>query len=255
MLKRFMILMTWSMVGLVPQASQVQAAGLQIHTKENKPLNYTAPNGELRGVVVEIVKEIQKRVGDSSPIHPAETWEAAYDETLKQPGHMLFSTARTSEREKLFKWVGPLTQVKACLYSDPAKGLAVGSLEEARKLKKIAAAKKFFYTQFLLDNKFTNVALYDSPKEAFEAFLSGGADAFAGQNLTVSYLLTDSHAPAGKVKVLYNLMPPKKHYLAFNAKTPDEVIAKWQKALDDMKADGAFKELFVKYRISPDVMP
>jgi polar amino acid transport system substrate-binding protein len=37
------------------------------------------------------------------------------------------------------------------------------------------------------------------------------------------------------------------HYLAFSRKTPDEVVRRWQAALDDLKKDGTFARLFAKW--------
>jgi len=37
-------------------------------------------------------------------------------------------------------------------------------------------------------------------------------------------------------------------YLAFNAKTKDSVIKKWQIALDSLKLDGTLKKIVSKYR-------
>ena len=227
---------------------------LEIHTEENKPLNFKAPNGELRGVAVDVVREIQKRVGDTSPVSLG-NWDLAYDSALKQPGNMVFSTARTDDREKLFKWVGPLTVVKTYFYTSFAKNITIQSLDDARKLKRIGVPSKFYYTQFLMDNKFTNLASFETPDEMVDAFKAGAIDAFTSQNLTITFLLADNKIPVTSVKAAFNFMPPKKHYLAFNIKTPDEVIKQWQKALDDIKADGTFKNIFAKYGLSPEVMP
>jgi len=37
-------------------------------------------------------------------------------------------------------------------------------------------------------------------------------------------------------------------YIAFNKNTPDTIIEKWQKALDDIKKDGTYQKILNKYR-------
>ena len=36
-------------------------------------------------------------------------------------------------------------------------------------------------------------------------------------------------------------------FIAFSKNTPDDVVAKWQAALDSMKADGSFDAIVKKY--------
>ena len=245
---------TMLVLGALAALPAMAGATLVIHTEENKPLNFKAPNGQIRGVVAEVVQEIQKRIGDTSPIALGD-WDSGYDQTLKQPGHMLFATARTEDREKAFKWVGPLTDVKTFFYASPKSGLTVASLDDARKLTRVGVPKKFYYSQFLADQKFTNLVTTESPKELIEMFRDDKIQVFACQNLAISYLLADNGLTMQSVKPLFSFMPVKHHYLAFNIKTSDEVIHQWQKALDDLKADGTFKTIFAKYNLSPDAMP
>jgi polar amino acid transport system substrate-binding protein len=226
----------------------------QIFTEENKPLNFKSPNGKAFGAATEIVQEIQKRLGDTTPITFSE-WATAYNATLKQPGSMLFATARTEEREKSFKWVGPLTVAKTYFYTRSKGTVSIKSIEDAKTLPKIGVPSKFYYTQFLTDNHFSNLVVFETPKAMMEAFKSGQIDVFTSQNLAISYLLVDCRVDSSAVKANYSFMPPKKHYLAFNLNTPDTVILQWQKALDDLKADGTIKKIFAKYTLGADVMP
>lgn len=36
-------------------------------------------------------------------------------------------------------------------------------------------------------------------------------------------------------------------YIAFSKKTPDAIVERWQKALDDMKNDGTYEKIMTKY--------
>ena len=44
-------------------------------------------------------------------------WARAYTYGLEKPQHCVFSTSRTAEREALFKWVGPVSQIDWVLYA------------------------------------------------------------------------------------------------------------------------------------------
>jgi len=51
------------------------------------------------------------------------------------PGSLLFSTARTSQREKLFKWVGPITDLTIGLVSLKTKNIKLQSIKDADKYR------------------------------------------------------------------------------------------------------------------------
>ena len=89
---------------------------LEISTGELPPYSYTI-NNQLTGLAVDIVREIQKRVKNTQKIRVF-PWNRGYNMTLKKKGYALFTTARTKQREKLFKWVGPITNLKLVMLTD-----------------------------------------------------------------------------------------------------------------------------------------
>lgn len=229
------------------------AAPIAIYTEENKPLNFNH-DGKVGGVATELVREIQKRVGDTSPITLGE-WSVGYEATLKQPNTMIYSAVRTPQREKTFKWVGPLTLVKTYFYGSPSGGVVLNSLEDARKLPRIGVPRKFYAEEYLQKAGFTNLASPETPAEMVEMFKKGEIKVFVSHNLAISNLLMDSKVPVQSVKPLLTFMDTKQHWLAFNLGTPDAVIQKWQGALNEIKKDGTFKKLWVKYNLNPADMP
>ena len=73
---------------------------------ENLPnLNYLK-NSELVGLSVEIVREIQKRIGSHEQIR-VYPWARAYNLALKEENVVLFSITLTKARKDLFKWICP----------------------------------------------------------------------------------------------------------------------------------------------------
>ena len=87
-------------------AQPLLSADLKILTENLPPLNYVK-EGELVGPSVEIVKEIQRRVGSREKIQ-VYPWSRAYKIALEDENIVLFSTTHTKERDNKFKWVGPL---------------------------------------------------------------------------------------------------------------------------------------------------
>ncbi len=77
---------------------------IEIGTVEEAPGNFTDENGNVVGLSVDFVKEIQKRVKDTTPI---EMFPAArvlsYSRTKKN--YVIFTLSRSKAREKNYHWI------------------------------------------------------------------------------------------------------------------------------------------------------
>jgi len=220
------------------------AGDLQIFTEENKPLNFL-DGGKVTGFATEVVQAIQARLGTRSEIQLV-PWSRGYQAALDEPDTMLYSTMRTEEREKLFKWVGPLTLVLTSFYGAPDGGVKIAGLDDARKVFSIGVPRSYYTEQFLRERGFTNLDVADTPAVMVRKFLAGRNPVFVSSDFTLPSVLAAVSVPDGKVVPLYTFMKDS-HYLAFSRKTPDEVVRRWQAALDDLKKDGTFARLFAKW--------
>jgi polar amino acid transport system substrate-binding protein len=91
----------WLCACLLLIAAVCKSAELLILTENLPALNYME-NGELVGPSVEIVKEIQSRVGSTEPIH-VYPWARAYKIAQERENVVLFGTAYTTNRRNMFK--------------------------------------------------------------------------------------------------------------------------------------------------------
>jgi polar amino acid transport system substrate-binding protein len=105
---------------------------LTILTENLPPLNYL-DDGVLVGPSVEIVKEIQKRVGSkkSIKVYP---WARAYKMASEEENVVLFGMTYAKVRHDKFKWVGPLATKRDILVAKKGSGIKITSLEDAKKL-------------------------------------------------------------------------------------------------------------------------
>jgi polar amino acid transport system substrate-binding protein len=62
-------------------------------------------------------------------------WTEGYQRAQKEKNTVLFSTARLPEREKLFKWVGPIRPVKGVLISKSNNNVTIQSDSDIKKYK------------------------------------------------------------------------------------------------------------------------
>jgi len=83
---------------------------ITVLTEEWAPFNYLENNKPV-GISVDIAKEMMKRTGISAEIEIV-PWARAYTQAVTRENVMIFTIARTEEREDKFKWVGKVAEKK-----------------------------------------------------------------------------------------------------------------------------------------------
>ena len=133
----------------------VSSSELTILTENLPPLNYLK-DGVLVGPSVEIVKEIQRRVG-SSEIIKVYPWARAYKMALQNENIVLFGMTHTKERDEKFKWVGPLATKRDILVARKDSGIKINNLEDAKRVKRIGTLRDDTRERLLRKLGFTNL--------------------------------------------------------------------------------------------------
>lgn len=169
-------------------------------------------------------------------------WQRVYQQTLDDAGYGLFSTARTAEREGLFKWVGPIASNEWVLFSKGDSSIQLSSLDDARRYR-IGGYKGDAKTQFLLDRGLeVQTALRDS--ENVKKLERGQIDLWVTSNQAGRFVARQEGLE--NLKVVQNLHTADL-YLALNLQTPDELVQKLQSALDSLRAEGALRSIEARY--------
>jgi len=157
---------------------------LQIYTEEFPPLNLMQA-GQLTGQATEVVQEILKRIDIDKDITLL-LWSDAYQKLVNEPNIVLFSTSLISERKDLFKWVGPISSVENYFYTSKDCTLNLKTLDDAKKVLKIATLKDYAITGILKEKGFTNLIEYNTIQEIFTALMNGEVNLFPCSNLVMN---------------------------------------------------------------------
>ncbi|SHO49813.1 polar amino acid transport system substrate-binding protein [Desulfopila aestuarii DSM 18488] len=219
------------------------AEGLQIMTEDYPPFNYTE-NGQLSGLSTEVVQQLAKKVGNPGEIEE-KPWARAYALIQKEDGFILYSMTRTESRENMFKWVGPVASNKWVFFAKKGSGISLASLDDAKKVGKIGTYKDDAAEIFLKEQGFTNLDSVVDDSLNVPKLMAGRVNLWVVGELQGIY----KAKLQGVGDQLEKVMDVKdtELYIAFSKNTPDDVIVKWQAALDEMKADGSFDALVKKY--------
>ena len=217
---------------------------LQIYTEEFAPLNLMQ-DGQLTGQATEVVQEILKRIGITKKITIL-LWSDAYQKLMNESNIALFSTCLTSSRKDLFKWVGPISSVENYFYTSKDCTLNLNTLDDAKKVLKIAVLKDYAIAGILKERGFTNLVEYNTIEEIFTELLNGKVNLFPCSNLVLNSEIKKLGIDPGEFKKAL-FITSELEYIAFSQSTSDELIQTWQNHLNDMKNDGTFDKIFQKW--------
>jgi polar amino acid transport system substrate-binding protein len=230
-------------IGVTP--APLTDAGLQIITEEFPPFNYADSKGQAAGQATEVVNGILTRLNQSAQIEIL-PWSEGYSRALAGPDVVLYSTARTDERENLFKWVGPIASFEYMLYAKNASDLQINSLEAAKKVRKIGVVKDDARYQFLLQNRFENIVTCETDTECLRDLLTGNTDLWLGSTANAATIAEKAGIDPSSFKEVYPVRTVQM-YIAFSNDTPDTIVQSWQGTLDAMKRDGTFDTIRRNY--------
>lgn len=223
---------------------------LNINTEVMVPYNFYNESNDIVGINVDIIKAILKRTNINATfnLYP---WVRSYKLTLNEANAGLISTARTPEREKLFKWVGPLASGKGFLYQLSSRNdIHVNSIEDAKQYL-VAVVRGDVYQKLFQDLGFElnkNLILFSYNAEYTKPFLAGKVDLILGSDIVLPYILSENGSDISAVKPVIKIPDTQGNYLALNNKVPDAVVDKLNKALIELKTQQEYQQIINRYR-------
>ena len=224
----------------------VLSAELTILTENLPPLNYVE-NGVLVGPSVEIVKEIQRRVGSQEQIQ-VYPWARAYKKALEDENVILFGMTHTKVRQDKFKWVGPLATKRDILVAKKGTGIKIKDLEDAKKVKRIGTLRDDTRGRLLERHGFTNLEPVSDEQLNAKKLALGRIDLWAYKIPGLRTVCDLAGVDYTEFEEVYHLREIDL-MLAFSKKTSDSIVQKWRDAFNEMLADGTIMQIRKKWNM------
>ncbi len=181
-------------------------------------------------------------------------WARAYDIALNSENVLIYSIARTPQRESLFKWVGTLASTQWHLFSLSGKDYRLRSLDDARPLQ-IATVKDDAGEQYLLSQGFAvgqNLQSSNKYEHNYQKLKEGRVDLWISDETNAQYLVRhtggDPQERAVSQLVLGALDGQDGLGMAFSRRTPDALVGRLRQALARIQADGRYDAIVNKWR-------
>lgn len=225
------------------------AAELRLYTEDYRPFSYLE-EGRPSGMAVAVVEELIRRTGEAARIELV-PWTRGYHQVRQQADTALFSTVRTPAREPLFHWVGPIARGHTRFYSLKESGVRVANLDDVRQLGTLAVPKQWYSYELLREQQMENLYGVPTPQDMLRMFRHGRVKLLLANNLTLDGMLAEQGMHAGQLQEQFDLMP-NDSYIAFSRQTDLERVARWQRALDEMRRDGSLERIYRQWFPSAD---
>ncbi|WP_341524070.1 transporter substrate-binding domain-containing protein [Pseudomonas sp. G.S.17] len=231
--------------------SAVAEPALRIITEELPPYNMTQ-NGQLTGMSTEVVQAVLKEIGIEASIQPM-PWARAYELALNESNVLIYSIARTPEREELFQWVGAIAPTQWYIFSLAERPIKLNSLDDARG-HQIATVNQDVGEQYLISKGFRIGAQLQSSNKYehnYRKLKVDHVELWISNELNALYLTRQNGEDPEKVLIrslpLPELTSQEGLSMAFSRGTPAQTVEKFRSGLETIRRNGVYDAIMRKW--------
>lgn len=232
-------------------SSLVFAADVTVVTEDWAPFNYLE-NGEVVGLSTAIVKATLDRAKVSYDLNLA-PWPRAYNQAQKDPNTLIYTIARTEEREDLFHWIGPFASRRIYLFKLKSReDIQVNTFEDL---------KKYRIALFLEDATHQQLIKLGHPKDKIELVSAINSNVLMLKKGRVDLIPANEFALATQLAALnpqdrfayseleksWLLFDTGGYYMAFSRQTPQDMVRKVQDAFEAIKKEGVVQTIVEEF--------
>lgn len=214
-------------------------------TEEYYPFNYLE-KGEVRGISADLLRLVWKELGVAPQPIESMPWARAYDRIRYEPGTVLFSMARTQERETMFEWAGPIMVVRFVLIARKDRGIQLSSLSDLEGLR-IGTLREDISDTLLAEYK--SIACVEpvaNMKQNIDKLVKGRVDMVAYEERSWQKIAARRGLDPDDFETVYVLQETPV-YFAFHVGTAVPVVREFQLVIDKIKATPAYQMILDKY--------
>jgi len=203
---------------------------------------YSIQEGRQQGFMVELVREIERRLGTNRPVRFL-PWARAIRNARLSPNHIIFPLTRTTEREPHFDWaieVAPIDLVFVTLNHQRL------DLDQARRLSAIAVQQDTPFEQYLRRQGFNNLVVTTSAAAIpIRMLRAGRVDAWFTARDLAAYSMREQFVTE---PISYSdPITSGSVYIALSREFPGELRAAYRRTFDELRRDGTYQRIMSHY--------
>jgi len=226
---------------------QHSAFTTEIGTIEEPPGNFMNENGEIVGLSVDFVKEIQRRIGDNTPIEIFPPARGIYN-SLNKRNYLIFSLSRTEDRENKYHWISLVMRKPLVMFVKKGSGIKIDTLDDAREVESIGVLRSSCQHNFLLDNGFANVIAENDHKHNLIKLMAGRISILYHSVQGAAQLCSDLNIDFNELEPVLFLQISESS-IAMSKDSDQSLVELWKNTAAEIKDDGTFELLAQKWLV------
>ncbi len=246
-------LAAWCMLLMAPVVAV--AVEISAFTESLPPLNYEQ-DGKVVGFSSELL-DLMAKDADITVHKQLLPWSRAYDMVGRQGNTLIYSLARTPERESLFQWVGPISARRILLYKHSDRtDISLKSLDDARPYRigvarESAAAKGLIKQGFAINGAHEvlgpGLDLGAHDESNMKKFIAKRFDLLVSLDWAAAYNAKNAGLDADDLQAVWVLDESLSYWYGLNPATDPDIARRLNAALQKVKSDGRYLALKQKY--------
>ncbi|MFK4752411.1 substrate-binding periplasmic protein [Oceanobacter antarcticus] len=215
---------------------------LQLLAVEEPPASYTDSDGLVSGYVTDIVREIQRRIGNDDTIRIVPE-QRALELAQEQANVVLFGFSKTPLRELNFHLIAQVLSKSWVLYGRKDSGLTLESLEDFKGLAAIGVVRGDIRAEYLQQHQFLNLNEVSRHEHNVKKLYHHRIDALFYEPLGLADVCANLSLPLLAFEPLLTVRRSEVYIMMSRWGTPNEVVVQWQSAARKMQQDGTFEHI------------
>ncbi|MCW8866442.1 MAG: transporter substrate-binding domain-containing protein [Colwellia sp.] len=242
------------LIALLTNSFFAHSAKVTLVTEHLPPYQMIKEDSSVVGFATEVVLNAVQRAELDYSLH-GYPWVRSYNLALKKNNHCIYSIARLPSREKLFTWIGPVTE---------KNNAVIWSLKNNKHSKEIATLDDLkHYTTAVNKNDATHVGMLAIGLtegenlyvlEHTESLINllvvrAEIDFIVADDITITHRAKLAGVP---IELLHRVIEveslPLNFFLACNINTDKDIIEKLTTSLTNIHQDGTYQKIFSKWK-------
>ncbi|MFP4681511.1 MAG: substrate-binding periplasmic protein [Chitinispirillaceae bacterium] len=232
---------------LMLTACERESNELSVVTENLPPFNFFYQDSAL-GFSSEIVREMLLKAETPAKIE-FDSWSDAYKRAVSEPNTLIFSIARTEEREKSLIWIGQISLVETGIFSLSDSSINLQTYDELSKYR-FSVLKDSYFHEFLVNRgiEVDKESQVGTLEEMINKLKLGETDLIIGNHRCVNYTIRSmgyylsDFEEAMKIPELQ-----KDFYVAINRNSDKHLVNKLKKAFNQVQSSGFKTRVINKY--------
>jgi len=248
MQKQIVKYMSWLIIFLF-SATNCHADTITVVTEYLAPYQIKNEDGSLGGFGTEVVNRLFELTNETPKVHVL-PWARAYRIALNEPNVLVYSIARTRNRESLFSWVGTLKTQRFFMWGLPHNFPQLLTSIEQAKPYRISVSKDYDSALFLQERDFPHLFFTTRDTQNVGMLLKGRVDIILSSASVLSQIVQkESYSPSKFKKLLEVKELNSNLSIAFSKNSDKKLVNRFKMAFKYLKDTGELQKIKQKWGI------